>query len=114
MEEKKAFEQKRNVPFGLKPQNASGARPEKVVQLFLKDPQARAVAVTGTFNHWDIRSPKYLLAKDSQGCWRVSLSLKPGQYEYRFFVDGHWADDPQAAKTVQNKFGTMNAVLEVK
>ncbi|OGW79770.1 MAG: hypothetical protein A3G33_01485 [Omnitrophica bacterium RIFCSPLOWO2_12_FULL_44_17] len=84
------------------------------MQFFLKAPQARTVAVVGTFNQWDIRSPKYILAKDSQGSWSTSIRLKPGRYEYRFFVDGNWVDDPRATKTAQNKFGTKNAILEVK
>ena len=46
--------------------------------------------------------------------WQGSVRLKSGIYEYRFFVNNKWADDPSAKKTIGNAFGTKNAVLEIK
>jgi hypothetical protein len=54
------------------------------------------------------------MTKDSLGVWKGSISLKPGKHEYRFFMEGQWIDDPRAKKTAANKFGSRNAVLEVK
>jgi hypothetical protein len=42
------------------------------------------------------------------------LLLSPGEYEYRFLVDGQWKDDPMAKRYVGNPFGGFNCVLEVK
>ena len=85
---------------------------EQPVEFSLYSPQARSVSVAGTFNRWDPIA--FGLKKDIQGTWRGSIRLKSGRYQYRFFVDGKWADDPKAKQTVPNEFGTKNAVLEVK
>ena len=46
--------------------------------------------------------------KDASG-WRATVSLPPGRYEYRFFVDGQWLSDPTAKETVGNDFGGTNS-----
>lgn len=84
----------------------------KKVDFRLAAPQAKAVNVCGTFNQWRTNADR--LTKDAMGTWKGTIQLKPGKYEYRFFVDGQWNDDPGAGKTVANKFGSKNAVLEVK
>ena len=85
---------------------------EKPVEFSLSAPQAKSVSVAGTFNRWNPGA--FSLKKDFQGNWRGSIPLKSGRYQYRFFVDGKWADDPKAKETVPNEFGTKNAILEVK
>jgi 1,4-alpha-glucan branching enzyme len=85
---------------------------EKQVEFSLFAPQAKSVSVGGTFNRWNPVASS--LKKDFQGNWKGSIPLKPGRYQYRFFVDGKWADDPKAKQTVPNEFGTKNAILEVK
>ncbi|MFA7254719.1 MAG: glycogen-binding domain-containing protein [Candidatus Omnitrophota bacterium] len=85
---------------------------ERAVEFRLFAPQAKSVNVCGTFNEWRTNAGR--MTKDNSGVWKGSVSLRPGKYEYRFFVDGQWIDDPRAQKTVANKFGSRNAVLEVK
>lgn len=85
---------------------------EKQVEFSLFVPQAKSVGVAGTFNRWN--PVAFSLQKDLQGNWRGSIPLKPGRYQYRFYVDGKWADDPKAKQTVPNEFETKNAILEVK
>ena len=85
---------------------------EQTVEFQLSAPQAKSVNVCGTFNEWRTNAGR--MTKDYLGVWKGSVSLKSGKYEYRFFVDGQWIDDPRAKKTVANKFGSKNAVLEVK
>jgi len=85
---------------------------ERTVEFQLSAPRAQSVNVCGTFNAW--RTNAGHLTKDYLGVWKGSVSLRPGKYEYRFFVDGQWADDPRTKKTVANQFGSKNAVLEVK
>jgi len=85
---------------------------ERTVELQLSAPQAKSVNVCGTFNGWRTNAGR--MTKDFRGTWKGSMQLKPGKYEYRFFVDGQWVDDPRAKKTVANQFGSKNAVLEVK
>jgi len=75
-------------------------------------PRAISVSVAGSFNNWTPGS--FRLEIDRAGQWCGTMMLKPGTYQYRFFVNGQWTDDPHAKKTVPNEFGAKNAVLEVK
>ena len=52
--------------------------------------------------------------KGVKGIWKISLALNPGQYEYRFFVDGEWQNDPNCSSLVENPFGTTNSLKIVK
>lgn len=74
---------------------------------------AREVLVAGSFNDWQPRAT-LMMTKQRGGKWSTELLLKPGQYEYRFVVDGQWQDDPMAARFVANSFGELNCVVEVK
>jgi hypothetical protein len=54
------------------------------------------------------------MKKDKNEKWTTTLSLKPGRYEYRFFVDGNWENDPQCSCCVPNVFGSQNCVKVVE
>ena len=118
MEERKMVDQKKKTGFWssqpaekqVLPQ--AGVNEEKRVEFKLFAPQAGSVSVAGTFNQWNTNTFK--LAKGYEGTWNGSIRLRPGRYQYRFFVDGKWVDDPNAKQTIQNEFGTKNTLLEVK
>ena len=74
-------------------------------------PEAREVYVVGDFNDWDPRADRMV---KRQGAFRKSLRLKPGEYQYKFVVDGEWHSDPSAAVQVHNEFGTLNSVIQVR
>jgi len=82
----------------------------KAIEFTLDMPQAKTVAVAGTFNRWQ---PMPMRKSSSNGKWRASVILPPGKYEYRFIVDEEWVDDPQAKESVVNPFGGRNAILVV-
>ena len=92
-----------------KPKSTEKARK---TEFFLSAPQARSVSIAGDFNQWDTFS--HSLKQDRKGVWRISLPLNPGQYEYRFFVDGEWQNDPNCSSFVENPFGTSNGLKIVK
>jgi 1,4-alpha-glucan branching enzyme len=84
---------------------------EKPVEFILNLPQARSVAIAGTFNDWDLsRTPMTL---GPGGAWKMTVWLPKGRYEYRFIADGQWISDPSARECVQNTFGSTNSVLVV-
>jgi 1,4-alpha-glucan branching enzyme len=83
---------------------------EKTVEFRLSSPQARTVAVAGTFNNWDTKQTP--MQKDGAG-WKATIPLAPGRYEYRFVADGQWLSDPNAKESVGNDFGSTNSVLVV-
>jgi 1,4-alpha-glucan branching enzyme len=61
-------------------------------------PQARSISTAGDFNQWNPSS--HSMKMDDDGIWRISIALNPGQYEYRFFVDGEWQNDPNCFSSV--------------
>ena len=84
----------------------------KTTEFKLYAPQAKKVILAGSFNKWDTKSLS--AKKDSKGSWVVKTNLKPGKYEYKFFVDGAWVSDPRCTSCIPNAFGTHNCLLEVK
>jgi len=84
----------------------------KKVQFEFSAPEAEKVYLAGTFNNWDASA--HPMKKDRDGVWKTSLSLKPGSYEYRFFVDGNWENDPSCSNCVLNEFGSENCVRFVE
>lgn len=74
--------------------------------------EAQQVYLSGDFNNWDTGS--HPMKKDKNEKWTTTLSLKPGRYEYRFFVDGNWENDPQCSCCVPNVFGSQNCVKVVE
>lgn len=83
----------------------------KTVDFKFYAPQAKKVAIGGCFNNW--KAEKNLLKKDASGNWKVSLDLKPGRYQYRYWVDGEWQNAQEPVECVPNAFGSWNCVIAV-
>lgn len=76
-------------------------------------PGARSVTLAGSFNEWDT-SAHPMVCHAHLDLWSLTLLLEPGQYEYKFFVDGRdWWNDPNAP-TVPNVWGNENSYLDVE
>ncbi|HSW47009.1 MAG TPA: isoamylase early set domain-containing protein [Phycisphaerae bacterium] len=71
----------------------------------------RSVAVVGSFNDWQADDGKMTRQKD--GTYRKRLQLPPGQYRYKFLVDGQWIEDMQAEAMAPNEFGTQDCLVFV-
>ena len=87
-------------------------KPARKVLFEFSAPEASQVSLAGDFKNWDTNATP--MKKDRKGLWRVMLSLKPGRYEYRFFVDGRWENDPKCSICVPNEFGGQNCVKVVE
>jgi 1,4-alpha-glucan branching enzyme len=74
--------------------------------------RVQSVSIAGDFNQWNPSS--HPLRIDDKGIWRISIALNPGQYEYRFLVDGELQNDPNCSSFVENPFGTSNSLKIVK
>jgi 1,4-alpha-glucan branching enzyme len=74
-------------------------------------PDAREVYLVGDFNDWDPRADRMVKRK---GLFQKLLQLEPGEYQYKFLVDGQWHADPSAMTQVPNAFGTLNSVVRVR
>ena len=55
-------------------------------------PDAKQVFLAGEMTDWD--AGKRAMQRDASGIWRTSLDLEPGEYLYKFVVDGRWVQDP--------------------
>lgn len=71
----------------------------------------KRVGVCGTFNDWQPEEGKMTRQKD--GSFRRRIHLEPGQYRYKFLVDGVWREDPQAESQAPNEYGTCDSVVTV-
>ncbi|MER3556719.1 MAG: alpha-amylase, partial [Thermus sp.] len=81
--------------------------------------EVNSVSLRGSFNGWG-ETP---MAKQD-GSWAVTLDLEPGEYTYKFFINGRWPKDmcddpvfgkpmvdPSAQGCVDDGFGGRNAVI---
>ena len=90
----------------------ASAQAKKVQQTFwFNAPGASTVLLVADFTHW--QKEPIPLRETPGGIWRTTVSLPPGQYRYRFVVDGEWRDDPDCKFTITNPFGTADAVVRV-
>lgn len=85
---------------------------EKLTQFKFFAPSAKRVSLAGNFNNWDISS--LAAKKDSKGNWVAKVNLRPGRYEYKFYVDGGWAEDPNCNARTTSPLGSQNCLIEVK
>jgi 1,4-alpha-glucan branching enzyme len=73
---------------------------------------AKSVALVGTFNGW--QTYDLLMHKTTQG-WELPYTLGPGNYQYRFVVDGKWIEDPANPLFVYNQpHHVANAFLVIQ
>ena len=78
------------------------------VTFSLEAPGAEVVALAGEFNDWQ-PAP---MERSGEGVWTAERDLPPGDYGYKFVVDGEWRLDPGAdgTKTVD---GVRNSKMSV-
>ncbi len=74
-------------------------------------PNARVVAVAGSFNDWNQSQVLCVKADDE---WVCRIDLAPGRYTYKFIIDGDWVLDPANPDTEDDERGHTNSVLVVK
>ena len=78
----------------------------------IEAPYAEKVVLMGDFNQWD--ETRHKMNKTKGGTWEKTVVIFPGQYEYKFLVDGQWQRDPVNETVCRNCFGTLNSVIVVK
>jgi 1,4-alpha-glucan branching enzyme len=81
---------------------AGWAADEEIATTFkYTNPTASKVEVAGEFSNWKTVP----MTKDAAGVWTKTIYLKPGQYGYKFIVNGsEWVFDPDnpARKTIND------------
>ena len=84
--------------------------------MHFQDDSAGDVRIAGDFNGWvpdkGVRSS--IEASGSERVWTKVLLLTPGQYQYRYVVDGEWCIDPANPESTPGPMGQPNSVLHVR
>ena len=71
--------------------------------------EAMNVQLTGSFNGWnDATIPMTWI----NGAWRTTIRLRPGEYRYKFIVDGIWISDPKNPNVKIDD--NLNSVIVIK
>lgn len=86
---------------------------KKAVTFTVHADKGKAVYVAGEFNKWNPTAKK-MAYKAKGGLYTATVKLAPGDYQYKFVIDGTWCADPENANAVANDQGTFNSVIEVK
>lgn len=85
---------------------------QRVTFSFRADPNSK-VFLAGSFNDWS-PTAEPMADEKGKGLFSVSLPLEPGDYQYKFVVDGTWRLDEKNPEWVQNEHGTLNSIKHVK
>jgi len=89
---------------------AAPDQPPVYVQFRIRVPDARSVAIAGTFTGW---KPAVSLRETAPGEWTALVPLRPGVHDYAFVVDGRrWMPDPNAPQ-VDDSFGGTNSRISL-
>ncbi|MEI6079672.1 MAG: isoamylase early set domain-containing protein [bacterium] len=73
---------------------------------------AGKVYLAGDFNNWNYSATP--LKKTPKGTYRVTLHLKPGNYQFRYFANHNWYNDNNADGLVNNNYGSQNSIVVVE
>ena len=89
-----------------------GADKRRRVEFFLPGSAGSRVMLAGSFNDWEpeLAVMEYLKAR---GGYAVTLTLAPGEYEYKFVRGDEWLPDEGNPNFAANDFGTLNSVVKV-
>jgi len=93
------------------PSGKAAVASSATVFVFDRNPDAKEVFLVGDFNNWNPMADRMV---KNRGAFRKTKQLAPGEYQYKFLVDGEWHTDPSAPGQVPNSFGTMNSLIHVR
>ncbi len=71
------------------------------------------ITLFGQFNSWN-RENMPMTDNDGDGVYEILIPLDPGEYQYRFYLDGEEILDPLNSDSVSNGMGGYNSVFRVK
>ena len=83
----------------------------KSVTFTIHADKGKSVYLAGSFNDWDPTAKKMTF---KAGVYQAAIKLAPGDYQYKFVIDGIWCADPENINSVPNDCGTFNSVITVK
>lgn len=85
---------------------------KKISFMFKAPGSAHDVKLCGNFTNWE--QGAIVMKSARAGEWKTQINLNPGEYEYKYWVDGVWYNDPNADRQVGNTWGSENSVKIVR
>lgn len=96
----------------LKKSYTKGSKTCRVTFKLPEDVKAKKAHLVGDFNDWDKQS--HPMRKLKKGDFSLTISLDPGKYRFRYWLDGErWENDWEADAYLPNSFGSEDSVVEV-
>ena len=89
----------------------AAAPAKKSVTFTVNADKGKEVYLAGSFNEWSTTAKKMAY---KAGVYSATVQLAPGEYQYKFVIDGTWCADPENVNAVKNDQGTFNSVITVK
>jgi 1,4-alpha-glucan branching enzyme len=75
-------------------------------------PDATSVVVAGDFNNWS--ESEFELKKLKSGTFKGTVNLETEKtYQFKYIIDGQWANDADADGSVFNEYASENSVLKL-
>jgi cyclomaltodextrinase / maltogenic alpha-amylase / neopullulanase len=77
------------------------------------DSSPHRVSVAGDFNGWSREATP--MTRGNDGTYSVSVEMTEGVHLYKFFVDGHWVNDPHSDRELEQPdgFGGRNSAITI-
>jgi chromosome partitioning protein len=75
-------------------------------------PRAKSVCIVGSFNNW-VPTEESRMDRAEDGTWSKTINLEPGEYQYKYVVDGTWVEDFRNPKAFTDPYGGKNSVIEI-
>jgi len=77
----------------------------------IEAPPGSTVFVAGDFNKWCPTSHR-MSERGHPGVFRRNVYVDSGRFEYKFLIEDEWHIDPNCARWVPNRFGSLNSIAE--
>ncbi len=70
-----------------------------------------AVYLAGSMNEYASANPSYRLYEEGNGLFSITVYLAPGDYVYKYVVDGNWITDPWNSLTDGSEYGNSKITV---
>jgi 1,4-alpha-glucan branching enzyme len=83
----------------------------RITFIFSPSTPIKQACLVGDFNKWKLSAD--VMQQMPDGSFRKTKKLAPGHYEYKFYADGIYWNDPEAESQTINPYGTLNSVVTI-
>ncbi|NOY77508.1 MAG: DUF3459 domain-containing protein, partial [Calditrichaeota bacterium] len=74
----------------------------------------QSISLVGEFNNWKV-GKTLLVDPDSNGIYETDINLPPGEYEYKFVINGKkWIPDPMNPRQIPDGWNGFNSLRTVQ